>query len=341
MSQISKSSPGASIAEIAALAQVSARTVARVLSASGGVSAERRRAVQESIAVLARTQAAAGDDERPFAARTVGVLVQSSESSYYRVLLSGIERGLGAGGYLMQCVSGEWCARQEADQIRRLATRQAAGVILPSGMLEDTQLLRLAAELPIVVTGRDLQGPRLKSISVDNFGGAMTAVRHLIALGHRRIAHIAGPPNLAEARERAAGYRAALEEAGLRFDPALVVQGGFRAGGGLAAIHALLERANAFTAVFAGNDLSACGARKALLRYGIRVPDDVSLIGFDDLPEAIEARPALTTIRQPVFELGHAAAAALIALIEVKEDAAVALPALELVVRESTRRLRF
>ncbi|WP_374509487.1 substrate-binding domain-containing protein [Niveibacterium sp.] len=338
MSAPGKTPPGVSMAEIAARAGVSVSTVARVLNASGGVSSERRRAVQEAVNLL--TGAAAPDGGHACAPRTIGVLVQATESSYFDVLLQGIETQLAALGYTMLCVCGDWSAREEAEQVRALVARRVAGVILPCGVLDDVLLQRLAEEVPIVVTGRKAHGEHLRSLSIDNCTGALIAVRHLLALGHRRIAHIAGPPDQEDARERLAGYKQALEEAGLRFDPNLVVQGGFLKGGGLAAMHALLERATAFTAVFAANDLSACGARQALLRYGIRVPDDISLIGFDDAVEAVSIDPPLTTIRQPVLELGRAAATQIVNLISGASEALPAVPPLELVVRGSTRRLR-
>lgn len=338
MSLPGKTPPGVSMAEIAARAGVSVSTVARVLNASGGVSSERRRAVQEAVNLL--TGAAAPDGGQVCAPRTVGVLVQATESSYFDALLQGIETQLAALGYSMLRVCGDWSAREEAEQVRALVARRVAGVILPCGVLDDVLLQRLAEEVPIVVTGRKAHAEHLRSLSIENCAGALIAVRHLLSLGHRRIAHIAGPPDQEDARERLAGYKQGLEEAGLRFDPNLVVQGGFLKGGGLAAMHALLERATAFTAVFAANDLSACGARQALLRYGIRVPDDISLIGFDDAVEAVSIDPPLTTIRQPVYELGRAAATQIVNLISGASDALPAVPPLELVVRGSTRRLR-
>lgn len=338
MSTQGKAPHGASMAEIAARAGVSVSTVARVLNASGGVSAERRRAVQEAVAMLSGDAQPAS--AKPCAPRTIGVLLQAAESSYFEALTQGIATQLDTLGYTMLRVCGDWSAREEAEQVRALVARRVAGVILPCGVLDDVLLQRLAEEVPIVVTGREAHGERLRSLSIDNRAGALLAVRHLVSLGHRRIAHIAGPPDQADARERLAGYRQALDEAGLRFEPNLVVQGGFLKGGGLAAMHALLERTTPFTAVFAANDLSACGARQALLRYGIRVPDDISLIGFDDAIEALSTDPPLTTIRQPVAALGRAAAAEIVNLVTGGACTSPAVPALELVVRGSTRRLR-
>lgn len=338
MSASGKAPQGVSMAEIAARAGVSVSTVARVLNASGGVSAERRRAVQEALVLLSGD--APPDSGNTCALRTIGVLLQAAGGSYFEALLQGIEAQLTALGYTMLRVCGDWSAREEAEQVRALVARRVAGVILPCAVLDDVLLQRLAEEVPIVVTGRGGHGERLRSLSIDNRAGALLAVRHLVSLGHRRIAHIAGPPDQADARDRFSGYRQALEEVGLRFEPNLVVQGGFLKGGGLAAMHALLERTTPFTAVFAANDLSACGARQALLRYGIRVPDDISLIGFDDAVEALSTDPPLSTIRQPVCALGRAAATEIVNLVSGNGATGLALPPLELVVRGSTRRLR-
>lgn len=270
----------------------------------------------------------------------IGLLIEDFDSEYLRTLTRGIEETAGELHRATQIVRGIWCARQEAEQIRALAEAGAGAVILSSGMLDDAMLERLAREIPIVLVAREQSGPRLHSLRVDNRTGAYLAVKHLISLGHHRIAHIAGPSDQFDARERFKGYRDAIEEAGLRVDSDLVVQGGFLEGGGLAAVLTLLKNATAFTAVFAGNDQSALGARIALLRYGIRVPDDISLVGFDDLGLARTVEPELTTVRQPVHQLGCAAARAACALAGGEVLAASAALPVELIVRGSTRRLR-
>jgi LacI family transcriptional regulator len=277
----------------------------------------------------------AGDSLAP-----LGLLIEDFDSEYLRELERGMDETARSLNRRLHSVRGIWCARQEAEEIRALAAAGAGAVILTSGMLDDAMLERLSREIPVVLVARRLVSRRLHSLCVDNRAGACLAVKHLISLGHHRIAHIAGPSDQADARERLQGYRDAIEDAGLRFDPDLVVQGGFLEGGGLAAVLTLLKNATPFTAVFAGNDQSALGARVALLRYGIRVPDDISLVGFDDIDSAQRVEPALTTVRQPVHELGCSAARAAIALAAGEElPVSAALP-VELIVRGSTRRLR-
>jgi len=197
--------------------------------------------------------------------------------------------------------------------------------------------LRFSRVRPIAALGRTLQSRQAVAVDLDNRRGAFDATDHLIGLGHRRIAFIAGPQDHRDAEERLGGYRDALKAANLPFDRALVAQGDFHESGGLMAMNRLLDTASDFSAVFAANDQTAYGARLALYRRGIRLPDDMSLVGFDDLPGSRYTTPPLTTIRQPMFELGGILVRAVLDLIggnPVTLDA----PPMELVVRESTRR---
>jgi LacI family transcriptional regulator len=170
---------------------------------------------------------------------------------------------------------------------------------------------------------------------VENDQGGYEATRHLLDCGHTRIAHITGMPWHPDAVARREGYQRALLEAGLPLDPALVVEGDFEEPSGLEATEALLRRGVSFSAIFAGNDRMAYGAGLALLRRGLAVPRDVSLVGYDDLPSAAYAWPPLTTLRQPTVEMGQAAAQALVGELQGR---GLTLPAFrtELVRREST-----
>ena len=190
----------------------------------------------------------------------------------------------------------------------------------------------------MVVVGRELSGPGLFSLGFDNRTGACLATRHLTEAGHRRIAFISGDTNHADALDRLAGYQQALDEAGIGHDPDLVIPGDYTEVSGLAAVHRLLERKTPFTALFAANDQMAIGASLGLYRQRIRVPDDVSIVGFDDLAPAKFAIPPLTTVRQSVYEMGAQAASAVLDLLRGVQPAAV-LPQPQLVLRESTRRL--
>jgi LacI family transcriptional regulator len=193
-------------------------------------------------------------------------------------------------------MSGHWHADEEARCIEVLRSRRVDGLIVLTGCLADSALRSVARSLPVVVTGRGLKAPHLFSLDFDNQEGARQATQHLLDLGHRRIAFIAGDPQHPDAVDRQRGYRLALEAAGLKLDPALVVQGDFTEDSGRAAVEHLLETRTRFSAVFAANDQMALGAALGLYRRGRRVPDDVSLVGFDDVAGSVYMVPPLTTV---------------------------------------------
>ncbi|WP_417069568.1 LacI family DNA-binding transcriptional regulator [Niveibacterium terrae] len=327
------------VTEVAKMAGVSVSTVSRILNGSARVADDKREAVEKAIAALNFKPNLFAQSLKRGSSMTVGVLVQAVESPFFNETLRGIEDALSGTGYAPLIVSGHWNANEEAERIRLLSARRVDGLILLSGHLDDEEVIAFSEHLPIIAAGRRLESPRAASLRLDNVEGGRLATRHLISLGHTRIAHISGPADHIDAVERLSGYRLALEEAGLAFDPGLVVQGDFREGGGLLALNQLLDRGHPFSALFASNDQAAYGARLALYRRGIRVPEDISLIGFDDLPSSSYTTPPLTTIRQPVYEMGCQAARALLSLIAGK-SVSLELPPLELVIRETTQRLR-
>jgi LacI family transcriptional regulator len=270
---------------------------------------------------------------------SIGVVTQAIDSPFYGEGLRGIEDELGAAGYIPLFVSGHWDADDEQKCIDVLLSRRVDGVIMFTGRLSDKALLAVAKQVPMVVTGRQLKAPRLFSLNFDNVEGARMATRHLIELGHRRIVHVAGDLAHADAVERHRGYQLALEDAQLLFDPALVVSGDFHESSGLMAVNHLIETRQDFTAIFSANDQMAYGVALGLYRKNLRVPDDVSIVGFDDLSGSQYAIPPLTTVRQPVYELGRLSARAMLDQLR-GVTSQVELPPPHLVNRESTRRLR-
>lgn len=324
---------------IARAAGVSPSTVSRILNGTAKVSDDKRLAVEATISrfnfqpnLMARSLAKGQT-------HTIGVLTQFIESPFYGEALRGIEDALATTNYSPLFVSGHWNLKKEQARMAVLQARRVDGVIVLTGRLSDQQLLDYAQRFPLVVTGRNLVAPNLASINVDDFHGACQATSHLAELGHTRIAFIGGPEDHPDAIARLRGHRQALRDAGLEDDPALITCGDFIESGGGMAINRLLESGQHFSAVFAANDQMAYGARLALYRRGIRVPDDMSLVGFDDLPNSSYSMPPLTTVRQPVYEIGRMAAQAMLRLI-AGEAVGASAPPLELVVRESTRRLR-
>lgn len=327
------------LAMVAEAAGVSPSTVSRILTGNARVSDDKRKAVEDAIARLNYQPNVLARGLAQGRTLSIGVLTQDIGSPFYGQAHRGIEDELVGTGIVPLFVSGHWNADDEAERMTHLLGRRVDGVIVLTGRLTDEQIREYARRVPIVVTGRTLKGSNIASMRVDDFKGAHRATQHLVELGHRRIVHIAGPQDHADSVERLKGYRKALEEGGIPFDPKLVAYADFHEPSGVLAINQLLDTKQTFSAVFASNDQTAYGARLALYQRGIEVPGDVSLIGFDDLPASRYVIPPLSTIHQPVYELGQAAARVLLKLIEGGRSR-VALPEPQLVARESTRALK-
>lgn len=323
---------------VAKASGVSPSTVSRILNGTAVVSQEKREAIDRAIAEL-------GFIPNPIArglagGRTfsIGVVTQALDSPFYGVALRGIEEVLTPLGYSPLFVSGEWNEKEEARCIEVLRSRMVDGMIILTGRLSDDALRQLSTTLPVVVTGRDLNAPGLFSLNFNDFEGARLATHHLLALGHRQIAFIAGDPLHPDADERLRGYRSALKAAGVRYNAALVLPGKYHEESGLLAVERLIDSSEPFTAIFAANDQMAFGAALALHRRGLRVPDDISLVGFDDLAGASHSIPPLTTIHQAAHELGRLAATSLLHMLAGKTPKE-ALPEPRLIVRGSTHSL--
>jgi LacI family transcriptional regulator len=223
---------------------------------------------------------------------------------------------------------------------RLLAGNRVAGVVLFGDQTNACAIsICREAGMPFVVVNPDAASAEVPSVGSDNEGGAYDATRRLIQLGHTQIAFITGPEGRPDAESRYAGYRKALQEAGIALLPALVARGDFSEKGGREAMRRLLAGEPRPTAVFAANDQSAIAAMSVAKRAGLRVPQDIAMIGFDDIPLAQHVQPALTTIHQPIYRMGQCAAEILMARIgsmgNSNRDADVQILRTRLVVRES------
>jgi LacI family transcriptional regulator len=325
--------------QVAQAAGVSASTVSRILNGTAKVHADKMQAVQAAIVALGFRPNPVARGLAGGRTLSIGVVTQTISSPFYGEALHGIEDELERAGYIPIFVSGHWHEAGERKALEALLSRRVDGIIVLAGRLPDAELHAHAQQVPMVVVGRELSGPRLFSLNFDNLTGALLATQHLIECGHRRIAFIAGDPAHQDALDRHAGYRRALEEAGIAYDPALVMPADFTESSGLLAVNRLLDSRLSFTAIFAANDQTAIGAALGLYRRNVRVPDDVSLVGFDDLAPAKFSVPPLTTVRQSVYEMGSQSAVAMLQMLR-GEAPQVALPSPQLVPRESTRRLQ-
>jgi LacI family transcriptional regulator len=322
---------------VAALAGVSPSTVSRILNGTAVVDEAKRKAVVEAIAQLGFVPNPVARGLAGGRTFSVGVITQAIDSPFYGAALRGIEDRLNPAGYCALFVTGHWNASSEARGIAVLRARRVDGIIVLTGRLPDQALKTCAKSIPVVVTGRNLKAPGLFSLNFDNFEGGRLATQHLIDLGHLEIAFISGDGDHPDANDRLRGYCAALDAAGITFDPGLVIPGAYDEVSGVMAVDRLLESRRRFTAIFAANDQMATGANLALQRRSLRVPTDISVVGFDDLPTSMYAIPPLSSVRQPAYDIGSLAASAMLQLM-AGETPTAKVPRPVLVPRESARR---
>jgi LacI family transcriptional regulator len=320
---------------VAKEAGVSMATVSRIINGTAQVSAERRTAVEKAIAKFKFRPNPAARGLAMGRSTTIGVITQAIDSPFYGEGLRGIEHHLQQHGYAALFMSGNWNEEDEARCVRELLARRVDGIIMFSGRSKDSEIAAYAKKVPIVVSGRSLKAPGVLSLPIEDRQGAILATRHLIELGHRRIAFISGILRHPDAEERLSGYRQALADAGVAYDAKLVVPGDFHEEGGVDATLRLIRSQERFTALFCVNDQTAYGACLALYRSGLSVPHDVSVVGFDDLHSSEYRVPPLTSVRQSVRALGETSAEAMLRLLK-HERPRVTLPPVELIVREST-----
>ena len=324
---------------VAKRAGVSPSTVSRILNGTAIVGPVKKQAVDNAIAELGFVPNPVARGLAGGRTLSIGVVTQAIDSPFYGAALRGIEDMLDPAGYSPLFVSGHWNAEVEARCVDVLLSRRVDGIIVLTGRLSDQALKVYAKSLPVVATGRTISGPGLIGLNFDNHEGGRLATQHLIDLGHRQIAFISGDADHPDANERLSGYRSALKAAGIAFSADLVVPGGYLEINGLQAVDQLLSTHQRFSAIFSANDQMALGAMLGLHRHALRVPDDISLVGFDDLPTSMYATPPLTTVDQPAFELGQLAASAMLSLLAGKKPT-IEVPIPRLIARESSRPLR-
>jgi LacI family transcriptional regulator len=308
---------GSKLSEVARLAGVSPITASRAIRGTGYVSEEARTRIMAAAQQLNYTPDMLARRMRGDKSKLLGVFV----NNYGPVVMHEIIRAIGesarALGYDLLLFNAERFDSPERMGTCEMLTKLCDGVMLVMPGTDDGFLATVERrQLNCVLIGFDARQLAMPTVVPDNRGGARTAVEHLLALGHRRIAFIAGNPRTGQSGQRQQGYADALQAAGLDVDPALVVDGAFNQPGGFAATQRLLDLAQPPTAIFAANDEMAFGAIDAIDSRGLSVPKDVSVVGFDDIPTASYVYPPLTTIHQPFEAMAERAVAELVALIE-------------------------
>jgi LacI family transcriptional regulator len=302
-----------SITEVAKLAGVSIATASRVVSAADyPVSAATRERVLEAARTLDYVPNALARGMLKRQIPVVGVIVHDITDPYFAEVVRGVEDAASPSGFLVITCSTEHDADRERSYLRLLRSMRAAGVIFAGSGRDDPALneeLRRHVdgirEVGAAVVHLSPHAAGEPDVRTDNEGGIAALVSALAALGHRRIAFLAGPSALFVARDRLAGYRRGLADAGLDVDERLIVRTSFDREGGTLGVDTLLAGETPFTALLCANDLLALGALGRLAELGIRVPADVSVAGFDDIAVAALTAPALTTVRVHLRELGR------------------------------------
>jgi len=302
------------IQDVAARAGVSISTVSRVVTGAVAVETATAERVKEAISALGYRPNLLARSFRRRVTHTVGLLVPDNSNPFFAELARTIEDAGFAEGYSVVLCNSDLSAIKQETYIDVLLAKRVDGLILASSGLiptvdgHDAVERILDAGAPCVVVDRDLGEAPVDQVLVDNDQGGYLAAEHLISLGHRRIACLVGPNDLTPSAGRIAGFQRALADAGLAVVAEGLVRGNGRPDGGAAAARQLLERGviagGDVTAIFAFNDQMAIGVIGALQRAGRRVPEDVSVVGFDDIPQSATIFPALTTIAQPIGEMG-------------------------------------
>jgi LacI family transcriptional regulator len=299
------------IMDVAAAAGVSVATVSKAVNGRYGVAAETVDRVLAVVKDLGYESSLIASSMRSRTTGVIGVLVADFEP-FSAEILKGVGQALRDSHFDLLAYSG---SHGSAEGWERRSLSRLSGTLIDGAIIVTPTVVKVGAEVPIVAIDPHTGPADLPTVECDSFGGALQATRYLIELGHSRIGFIAGRTDLRSSIARDAGYRRALADARLPLDPGLIGAGSYRQDAVRVAALEMLGRKARPTAIFAANDISALEIVKVAAELGLDVPHDLSIIGFDDVPEASAASPALTTVRQPMQTLGAEAARMLLSLM--------------------------
>jgi LacI family repressor for deo operon, udp, cdd, tsx, nupC, and nupG len=328
-----KSSP--TIRDMAAALGLSVATISRVLARPEMVKPETRKRVMKAIETMGYrpnflAQALARSETR------LAFFIVPILSPFFLDVMDGVEQAAQEDGYFVLMAN----ARRDLQRIQtfyeQVAARRADGVLLLTGLLPPSLIPPKAVWPPTIIVAEPIDDPRGITVAVDHAEAAHIALRHLCGLGHKKIVHIGGPLRTLSSRERRRGFEEALRDAGLPFSPELAIEGNFDVETGEKAIVTFFENGIEPTAVFAANDEIALGAIRGAHRLGLRVPDDISIVGFDNQHFLEAFEPGLTTVNIPRFDIGYQAMKRLVRKIANDKDVTSLRLPTELIVRETT-----
>ena len=325
------------IGDVAAEAGVSVATVSKVLNDRWGVAEETSIRVRAVIEELGYQSSLVAQSLRSRSTNVIGVLVVDIEP-FSAELLKGVARAIHDTGYELVVFSGCGRAKDQVGWERRYLQR-VSGTLCDGAILVTPSSVDVTYGAPVVAVDHNVASSSLPTVDSDNLSGAVVATEYLLGLGHRRIGFLAGRPDLESARLRERGYRTALKKAGIKIDSSLIRIGGYQVDTAEEAARKMLEPDDRPTAIFAANDVSALATIAVAGSLGLAVPEDLSVIGFDNVPESALSEPPLTTIEQPIQQMGFDATQILIRLIAEQPVPEHTMLPTRLVVRGSCRPL--
>jgi LacI family transcriptional regulator len=327
------------ISDVARRAGVSAMTVSRVINNSGYISPETRERVEKAVHDLGYVPNALARSLRFKQTKTLALVLTDITNPFFTTIARGVEDAASEQGFSVIFCNTDESESKEAEYLNVVLQKQVDGLLLvPASCSSDSVTFLQERKVPVVVLDRCVYDAKIDTLRCDSEEGAYQLTRHLLDLGHTRIAILSGPPSVSTATDRVAGYRRALVEAGLGSRVELVYHGEYSQASGYQMAWQALAVTPRPTALFAANNFITSGALRAVREAGLRVPKDISIVSFDDLPTAPFMGPALTVAAQPAYEMGRKAAELLLTRLAGEgpaEPQEIVLPT-EIIVRESS-----
>lgn len=329
------------IRDVAELAGVHPSTVSRVINNDSRISEKTKNKVLLIIKKLGYTPNAIARGLKIKRTYTLGMLIPDITNPFFAEIARGVEDAANANGFNIILCNTDDKLKKERIYLEILKGKRVDGLILGTAHIKDKSIIELEKKkFPYILLSRNVEGLDKNCVIVDDVAGGIMVTEYLIKLGHRRIAHITGPPTVRAANNRLEGYKFALEKHQIEYHEELVKEGDFRIKGGYQVMKRFLKLAEPPTAIFAANDLLALGAMQAIQKEKYHIPEDFCIIGFDDIRLASFVYPPLTTIRQPMLEMGALAVKMLLKIIEEGEfnQRKIVLKP-KLIIRESCRKI--
>ncbi|MCP3739451.1 LacI family DNA-binding transcriptional regulator [Rossellomorea sp. BNER] len=302
--------------EVAERANVSTATVSRVLSNTGKVTEKTKKKVLAAMEELNYQPNFLARQLRKLETKTILVVVPDIANTFFSKVIRGIESVAIQNGYQVLLGDSQNNGQSESQYLNHLRYKQIDGVILLTARTDSRLIEDLSDDYPVVLACEYLEGSRIPTVSIDNISSARKMTDHLIKQGHQRVAHISGPMNIILGRDRLKGYEQAMTQNSYEIDQVLVQEGDFSYESGYKLMEKFLALQNPPTAVFAANDEMAIGAIKAIKKHRLSVPEDIAVVGFDDIDMASIMEPELTTVAQPTFDIGSTAMDLLLCLMK-------------------------